>query len=29
VYVRPPARATVSGDPSEATVAGEEAALTA
>ncbi len=29
VYVRPPARATVLGDPSEAAVAGEEAALTA
>ncbi len=29
VYVRPPVRAAVSGDPAEAAVAGEEAALTA
>jgi sulfate transport system ATP-binding protein len=29
VYIRPPARAAVSGDPSEAAAAGEEAALTA
>jgi sulfate transport system ATP-binding protein len=29
VYVRPPIRAAVAGDPSEAAVAGEEAALTA
>jgi sulfate/thiosulfate transport system ATP-binding protein len=29
VHIRPPARAAVSGDPSEAAVAGEEAALTA
>ena len=29
VYVRPPVRAAVSGDPAEAVVAGEETALTA
>ena len=29
VYVRPPVRAAVSGDPAEAAVAGEETALTA
>ena len=28
VYVRPPMRAAVSGDPAEAAVAGEETALT-
>jgi hypothetical protein len=29
VYVRPPLRAAVSGDPADAAVAGEEAAVTA